>query len=55
VAGDGIAVIEVSHPSRVKIDGSSVSPSSRSSDCHCHGFDPAAITVVQVEIFNYCA
>jgi hypothetical protein len=50
VAGDGIAVIEVPHPSGVKIDGSSVIHFHGQAIVIADGFDPAAITVVYVEI-----
>ena len=50
VAGDGIAVIEVPHPSGVKIDSSSVIHFHGQAIVIADGFDPAAITVVHVEI-----
>ena len=50
VAGDGIAVIEVPHPSGVKIDSSSVIHFDGQAIVIADGFDPAAITVVHVEI-----
>src|SRR5208283_2917946 len=50
VAGNGIAVIEVSHPSGVKIDSSSVIHFHGQAIVIVDGFDPAAITVVHVEI-----
>ena len=50
VAGNGIAVIEVPHPSGVKIDGSSVIHFDGQAIVIADGFDPAAITVVHVEI-----
>ena len=50
VAGNGIAVIEVPHPSGVKIDSSSVIHFHGQAIVIADGFDPAAITVVHVEI-----
>src|SRR5580704_9094408 len=50
VAGDGIAVIEVPHPSGVKIDGSSIIHFHGQAIVIADGFDPAAITVVYVEV-----
>jgi len=50
VAGDGIAVIEVPHPGWVKIDSSSVIHFDGQAIVIADGFDPAAITVVHVEI-----
>jgi len=50
VAGDGIAVIEVRHPSGVEIDGSSVIHFDGQAIVIADGFDPAPITVVHVEI-----
>ena len=50
VAGNGIAVIEVPHPSGVKTDSSSVIYFDGQAIVIAYGFDPAAITVVHVEI-----
>src|SRR6202167_3444508 len=50
VAGNGIAVIEVSHPSGVEIDSSSVIDFHGQAIVIADGFDMAAITVVHVEI-----
>ena len=50
VAGDGIAVIEVPHPSGVKIDSSSVIHFDGQAIVIAYGFDPPAITVVHVEV-----
>ena len=50
VAGNGIAVIEVRHPSGIKIDSSSVIHFHGQAIVIVDGFDPAAITVVHVEI-----
>ena len=50
VAGDGIAVIEVPHPSGVKIDGSSVIHFDGQAIVIADGFNPASIAVVYVEI-----
>ena len=50
VAGNGIAVIEVPHPSGVEIDCSSVIHFHGQAIVIADGFDPAAITVVHVEI-----
>src|ERR1019366_8456352 len=50
VAGNGIAVIEVSHPSGVKLESSSVIHFDGQAIVIVDGFDPAAITVVHVEI-----
>ena len=50
VAGDGIAVIEVPHPSGVKTDSSSVIHFEGQAIVIAYGFDPAAITVVHVEV-----
>src|SRR5208282_2443307 len=50
VAGNGIAVIEVLHLSRVKLDSSSVIHFHGQAIVIVDGFDPAAITVVHVEI-----
>ena len=50
VAGNGIAVIEMLHPSGVKIEGSSVIHFHGQAIVIADGFDPAAITVVHVEI-----
>src|SRR5580704_9691987 len=50
VAGNGIAVIEVSHPSGVEIDSSSVIHFHGKAIVIADGFDTAAITVVHVEI-----
>ena len=48
VAGDGIAVIEVPHPSGVKTDSSSVIHFDGQAIVIAYGFDAAAITVVDV-------
>ena len=50
VAGNGIAVIEVPHPSGVKIESSSVIHFDGQAIVVADGFDPAAITVVHVEV-----
>ena len=50
VAGDGIAVIEVPHPSGVEIDCSSVIHFDGQAIAIAHGFDTAAITVVHAEV-----
>jgi hypothetical protein len=50
VAGNGIAVIEVPHPSGVEIDSSSVIHFHGQAIVIADGFDPAAITVVHVEV-----
>jgi hypothetical protein len=50
MAGNGIAVIEVSHPSGVKSDSSSVIHFHGQAIVVVDGFYPAAITVVHVEI-----
>src|ERR1700677_1069936 len=50
VAGNGIAVIEVPHPSGVKIYSSSVIHFDGQAIVIADGFDPAAITIVYVEI-----
>src|SRR5208282_5125744 len=50
VAGNGIAVIEVAHPGGVKSDSSSVIHFDGQAIVIVDGFDPAAITVVHVEI-----
>ena len=51
VAGNGIAVIEVPHPSGVEIDRSSVIHFHGQAIVIAGGFDTTAITVVHVEIF----
>ena len=48
VAGNGIAVIEVPHPSGVEIDSSSVIHFDGQAIVIAYGFDAAAITVVDV-------
>src|ERR1017187_10208701 len=50
VAGDGIAVIEVPHSSGVKIYSPSVIHFDGQAIVIADGFDPAAITIVYVEI-----
>src|ERR1017187_2115061 len=50
VAGNGIAVIEVTHSSGVEIDSSSVIHFHGQAIVIADGFDPAAITVVHVEV-----
>src|SRR6202162_4821881 len=50
VAGNGIAVIEVPHPSGVEIYSSSVIHFHGQTIVIADGFDPAAITVVHIEI-----
>src|SRR5580658_3046111 len=50
VAGNGIAVIEVPHPGGVKIDSSSVIYFHGQAIVIADGYNPAAITVVHVEI-----
>ena len=50
VAGNGIAVIEVPHPSGVEIDGAAIIHSHGQAIVIADGFDPAAITVAHVEI-----
>ena len=50
VASNRIAVIEVPHPSGVKIDGSSVIHFDGQAIVIADGFDPAAIAIVYIEI-----